>query len=122
MKHLFVWLHREDGSFRLVGELASTDPVTGGHFESEFEYSPQWLSDPVAFALDPGSLPLQAGRRFRAERLYPPLAVFDDALPDDWGRRLLAQALKLDGRSPSSPEMLACMQGRGTGALVMTIT
>lgn len=122
MKHLFVWIHRADGTFRLVGELASTDPVAGGRFESEFEYSPEWLADPVAFALDPVSLPLQPGRRFRAEQLHPPLAVFDDALPDDWGRRLLAQALKLEGRSPSPPEMLACMQGRGTGALVMTQT
>ncbi len=97
VKHLFVWVRRADGTFKPVGELATTDPVAaGGRFESEFEYSRDWIADPRAFALDPVSLPLQPpGRRFRAEQFHPPLSVFDDALPDDWGRRLLGQALKL---------------------------
>jgi serine/threonine-protein kinase HipA len=123
LKHFFVWLQREDGTFARVGELATTDPVTGGRFESEFEYAREWVSSPSAFSLDPASLPLQpAGRRFRAEQLTPPLSVFDDALPDDWGRRLLTQALKLEGRKPSPPEMLSRLRGQGTGALVFTET
>jgi serine/threonine-protein kinase HipA len=123
LKHLFVWLHREDGTFARVGELATTDPVAGGRFESEFEYAREWATNPSAFSLDPASLPLQpAGRRFRAEQFNPPLSVFDDALPDDWGRRLLTQALKLEGRKPSPPEMLVRLRGQGTGALVFTET
>jgi len=123
VKHLFVWVRRADGTFKPVGELATTDPVAGGRFESEFEYSRDWIADPRAFALDPVSLPLQPpGRRFRAEQFHPPLSVFDDALPDDWGRRLLGQALKLEGRTPSPAEMLLRMQGGGTGALVFTET
>lgn len=123
MKHLFVWLHREDGTFARVGELATTDPVAGGRFETEFEYAREWVSNPSAVSLDPASLPLQpAGRRFRAEQFNPPLAVFDDSLPDDWGRRLLTQALKLEGRKPSPPEMLVRLRGQGTGALVFTET
>jgi serine/threonine-protein kinase HipA len=66
-----------------------------------------------AFALDPVSLPLDASRRFRAEMLYPPLAVFDDALPDDWGRRLLAAAITADSGTPTLPEMLLRMRGGG---------
>jgi len=121
VKHLFVWVHREDGTFHLAGELAATDPVAGGRFESEFEYSREWSSAPHAFALDPESLPLQsAGRRFRADLFQPPLSVFDDALPDDWGRRLLTQALRLGGRTPSPADMLVHMRGGGTGALVFT--
>ena len=121
MKHLFVWVHRADGTFTLAGELATTDALAGGRFESEFEYAREWASDPTAFALDPVSLPFQPrGRRFRAEQFNPPLAVFDDALPDDWGRRLLTNALKLEGRAPSPSEMLLRMQGGGTGALVFT--
>src|SRR5262249_38417522 len=50
------------------------------------------------------------------------LAVFDDALPDDWGRRLLTQALKLEGRKPAPSEMLLKLRGQGTGALVFTET
>ena len=121
MKHLYVWVHRADGTFKLAGEFAATDSVPGGRFESEFEYTREWTADSTAFSLDPVSLPLQPpGRRFRADQLNPPLSVFDDALPDDWGRRLLAQALRLEGRTYSPPEMLIRMRGGGTGALVFT--
>ena len=121
MKRLFVWLRRESGVATLVGEIAATDAARGGRFESEFEYSRDWQREPAAFSLDPASLPLQpSGGRFRAEQFHPPLSVFDDALPDDWGRRLLAQALRLEGLSPSPAEMLVRMEGRGTGALLFT--
>jgi len=123
VKHLFVWLRREDGAFIRVGELATTDPLPGGRFESEFEYSREWQPERVGFSLDPASLPLRSsGVRFRAEQFQPPLSVFDDALPDDWGRRLLARALKLDGRGVSPAEMLLRMEGGGTGALMFTET
>ena len=123
MKHLVVWVRGEGATFKLAGELAATAPAVGGRFNSEFEYSREWATDPAAFSLDPASLPLRpAGRRFQAEQLNPPLSVFDDALPDDWGRRLLTQALKLAGRTPSPANMLLQMQGGGTGALVFTET
>src|SRR5690348_12873176 len=98
MKCLYVWVRRPDGTSRLAGELGTTEPTVGGRFESEFEYAAEWSKDPAAFPLDPVSLPLQPlGRRFRAEELQPPLSVFDDSLPDDWGRRLLAKSLSLEG-------------------------
>ncbi|HEY3851668.1 MAG TPA: type II toxin-antitoxin system HipA family toxin [Steroidobacteraceae bacterium] len=94
-----------------------------GRFESEFEYARAWVNEPGAFALDPVSLPLDTARRFRAEMLYPPLAVFDDALPDDWGRRLLAAAIAADDDGkPTLAEMLLRMRGGGTGALLFTAT
>ena len=123
MKRLYVWVRTMDGSLSLAGEIATTDPVSGGRFESEFEYAAQWVRDPAAFPLDPVSLPLQPlGQRFRAEQLYPPLAVIDDALPDDWGRRLLAKALTMEGRSTSPPDMLLALRAEGTGALLFTGT
>ncbi len=107
----------------MVGELATTAPDrNSGRFESEFEYARAWASHAGAFALDPVSLPLDAARRFRAEMLYPPLAVFDDALPDDWGRRLLSAAIIADGGTPTLPEMLLRMRGGGTGSLLFTAT
>jgi len=54
--------------------------------------------------------------------LYPPLAVFDDTLPDDWGRRLLAAAIAADAGKPTVSEMLLRMRGGGTGALLFTAT
>ncbi len=121
MKRLYVWVRRSDGTITLAGELATTDPRAGGRFESEFEYAASWARDPTGFPLDPISLPLQpSGRGFHAQQLEPPLAVFDDSLPDDWGRRLLAKALALEGRLSSLPEMLLALRGAGTGALVFT--
>ncbi len=123
IKHIFVWVRRPEGTIRLVGELATTAPDrNSGRFESEFEYTRAWVGEAGAFALDPVSLPLDAARRFSAEMLYPPLAVFDDALPDDWGRRLLALGVTADGGTPTLPEMLLRMRGGGTGALLFTAT
>jgi serine/threonine-protein kinase HipA len=123
IQHLFAWVRLPTGAIRMVGELATTAPDrNSGRFESEFEYARAWASDPRGFALDPVSLPLDSARRFRAEMLYPPLAVFDDALPDDWGRRLLAAAITADGGTPTLTEMLLRMRGGGTGALLFTAT
>ena len=123
IKRTFVWVRRTEGAIRLVGELATTAPErSSGRFESAFEYTRAWVSESGAFALDPVSLPLDAGRRFRAEMLYPLLAVLEDALPDDWGRRLLAAAIAADGGTPALPEMLLRMRGGGTGAPLFTAT
>jgi serine/threonine-protein kinase HipA len=123
IKHIYVWVQRADGAIHLVGELATTAPDrSSGRFESEFEYARAWVSESGTFALDPVSLPLETARRFRAEMLYPPLAVFEDALPDDWGRRLLAAAIAADQGTATLPEMLLRMRGGGTGALLFTAT
>jgi serine/threonine-protein kinase HipA len=123
IQHLFVWVRRADGAIHRVGELATTAPDrNSGRFESEFEYARAWVNEPRAFALDPVSLPLDSARRFRADLLYPPLAVFDDALPDDWGRRLLAAAIADEGGKPTLAEMLLRMRGAGTGAPLFTAT
>jgi serine/threonine-protein kinase HipA len=121
VKHLFVWMHRPDGTLKLAGELATTDPIAGGRFSAEFEYSRDWTTDPTALALDPVSLPLHPpGRRYQSEQFFPPLSVFEDALPDDWGRALLTRALRQEGRSPSLIEMLLRVRQAGTGALLFT--
>ncbi len=79
-----------DGQRLPVGELAFGQLTATGEAPSAFRYAPEWLNHAQAFAIDPESLPLREGD-FPASHLAPPLAVFDDALPDDWGRRLLAQ-------------------------------
>lgn len=124
MNRLFVWVRMPDGTIRRAGELATTTPVANsGRFESEFEYASDWSQGNPSFPLDPRSLPLKtANGRFNAELFNPPLSIFDDALPDDWGRRLLAAALKIEGRKSTPAEMLLRMRGGGTGALLFTET
>src|SRR5262245_40758002 len=96
MNRLFVWMRLPDATLRLVGELGTTEPnAYNGHFRSEFEYAPEWTESAGAFALDPESLPLStSSRRFGADLFHPPLSIFDDSLPDDWGRALLTALLR----------------------------
>jgi serine/threonine-protein kinase HipA len=122
MIRLNVWVRMPDGAVQLAGELAATDPDPNGQFASEFEYTREWLEDPRCFDLDPASLARARDRRFQAANFHPPLAVFDDALPDSWGRRLMAIAIKAEGRKPTPPELLRRMGADGLGALAFSET
>lgn len=63
-----------------------------------FRYSPEYLSLPQAFAIDPRQLPLAEGEKVFQCRGGAP-AFIDDYLPDAWGRRVLSKlALYRDGR------------------------
>lgn len=117
---LSVWLTLPDGEQVMVGDLACGDSDAAGAFASEFEYAPQWLADPRGFPLDPISLPLRRGR-FAANNLEPPLGVFDDALPDDWGRALIARERKLPRGQQGAPFLLremAAQHGPSIGSLL----
>jgi serine/threonine-protein kinase HipA len=119
---LNVWVQLPDGAVRLAGELAATDPRPNGQFDAEFEYAAEWLGYPGSFDLDPASLARSRSRRFGGVNFQPPLSVFDDALPDSWGRRLMAIAVKAEGRRPTSPELLRHMRANGLGALSFSET
>lgn len=120
MNRLHVWVRLPAGETRLAGELVASEPGPGGRFESEFEYAAQWTADSRAFDLDPASLARARGPRFQAVNFHPPLAVFEDALPDSWGQRLMAIAIKADGRKPTLPELLRRLGGNGLGALAFS--
>ena len=97
-----------------VGTLAQTPdgPVA-------FEYSDEWLAD--GFAISPFSLPLEK-RLFIAPMrpLEGLFGVFDDSLPDGWGRLLVDRMLKNHGVDPyavSPLARLAIVGQSGMGAL-----
>lgn len=106
-----------DGATRIAGDLVTTEPASSGRFESEFEYASEWSGDANAFDLDPASLSRSRGRRFQATNLHPPLGVFEDALPDAWGQRLMAIEIKAAGGKPTLPAILRRMGANGLGAL-----
>jgi serine/threonine-protein kinase HipA len=86
---LDVWLTDASGTHHRVGDLAFTDADQHGRYRSAFRYSDNWLAATDSrFPLDPANLPLSSDE-YQTDRLEPPLMVFSDALPDDWGRRLL---------------------------------
>lgn len=63
----------------------------GGLSQVGFRYRAEYLGAPGAFSIDPAQLPLRAGTvEFTCHRGACP-AFLDDYLPDDWGRKVLAQ-------------------------------
>jgi len=113
---LAVWVTLSDGDEAMVGELACGDPDAAGSFASEFEYAQTWLRHGQRFALDPLSMALRPGR-FVARNLEPPLAVFDDALPDDWGRALIVREGQLPRGGQGSPYLLGELARREGGTI-----
>ena len=98
----------------MAGTLAMGDPDANGRYPAEFRYDASWLNSKQRFALDPESLPLSGGT-FSGSNLNPPLGVFNDALPDRWGRALLLHGLPLSQRTDS---LLLSRRGRnGLGSI-----
>jgi serine/threonine-protein kinase HipA len=99
---------------RLVGRIALTPDNL-----CAFEYSGDWLKD--GFAISPFKLPLQKGV-FIARRtpFDGNFGVFNDSLPDGWGRLLIDRLLlknHLDPISVSTLTRLAIVGAAGMGAL-----
>jgi serine/threonine-protein kinase HipA len=113
---LDVWLTLAHGTRLQAGELAFTEADAQGRFASAFRYRPDYLFGPHAFALDPVALPL-GEQEFQTTQLNPPLLVFEDALPDVWGRRLLVLKHGLKRGQQGEPHLLRVLGGAGLGAL-----
>ncbi len=115
---LHVWVTLPGADRVHAGDIAFGDPDTHGRSESEFEYTDTWLRHPRGFDLDPESLRRESGRiLYRGTNLQPPLAVFEDSLPDDWGRRLLIFDRKLPRGAQGEPYLLRELGADALGAL-----
>lgn len=106
---LRVSLHGRD-----VGTLAETKDGL-----MAFEYAASWLQD--GFSISPLSLPLEKGVFVAKPRPFDgAFGVFDDSLPDGWGRLLVDRLLREQGIEPASvsPLMrLSIVGASGMGAL-----
>lgn len=112
MIHLHVWLRLPGGDVLLAGEIRVAEPDSrrGGLLRGEFRYDPAYPDHPSAFALDPFHLPLD-GQVYSADRPHAGIhGIFEDSLPDDWGRHLLVRRFRL-GRSDQSPPRLLALLG-----------
>lgn len=116
MIRLDVWLTLTDGQSIQCGELAFSDPDARGSYRAAYRYTPTYLAHPLAFPLDPVALPLER-TEWEAERLTAPLMIFEDALPDDWGRKLLIRRAKLPRAQQGQPYLLQALGNGGMGAL-----
>lgn len=116
MIRLDVWLTMPDGENVHCGDLAFSDPDVQGRYRSAFRYAPAYLVHPSAFPLDPVALPL-GNTEWETERLTPPLMAFEDALPDDWGRKLLVRRARLPRGKQNEPNLMQALGSGGMGAI-----
>jgi len=109
---LTVYLARAD--MRKIGRLASLDR------QILFEYDPEFLSSGIQ--ISPFRLPLRPGVMPGEAAVFDGLfGVFNDSLPDGWGRLLLDRAVERYGisRGQLTPlDRLAYVGQNGMGALV----
>ena len=114
---LTVWLTLPASEVVKAGELAIGDPDARGALDGQFRYTPEYLENSEAFLLDPLHLPLSADI-FDADRPHAGIhGVFEDSLPDDWGRRLLVRRYKLGRKDQRIPQLLRLLGNHGLGAL-----
>jgi serine/threonine-protein kinase HipA len=111
---LHVFYEPEHGKRTRVGRLAAR------RREILFEYDAQFLT--MGLEISPFKLPLRSGLVVGDPAIFQGLmGVFDDSLPDGWGRRLLDRRIAKEGLRPEvlGPlDRLAWVGTRGMGALV----
>ncbi len=118
MIRLDVWPTLPSGESIKAGALIIGDPdhVREG-LQGQFRYTPEYLEHPQAFPLDPLHLPLSI-ETFDADRPREGVhGVFEDSLPDDWGRRLMVRCHKLGRNAQRVPNFLRLLGNQGLGAL-----
>lgn len=111
MNRLDVRLRFGSGEDIPVGTLALLGRDVG------FQYADEFLSRDLE--ISPFRLPRQRGvQMFDRGGGMEMFGVFEDAMPDSWGRRLLdAHFQRLHGRKPTVLERLSCVGTRAMGAL-----
>lgn len=122
MNHLYVWLRPPRGTPIIVGELlvSAPDKQRGRRFQGEFRYAHGYLNREDAFALDPLHLPLGAEPMDSANPHAGIHPVFEDSLPDAWGRAILCKRYNIP-RQEQHPVYLLELLGSGAlGALAYT--
>ena len=118
MNRLRVWITLPTGETTALGELVFDDMRPNGTALTAFRYDANWLARKDGFPINPDSqtLPL-VPTEFQASNLGPPLQVLNDALPDDWGRRLIVAEQRLPRNQQGPFWIMRAVGGNGLGAL-----
>ncbi|MCK5165131.1 MAG: type II toxin-antitoxin system HipA family toxin [Desulfobacula sp.] len=116
MKQLEVWITFPNNETLLCGEIVTETPDFKGLTKGAFWYVQDYLDHPMAFPIDPVALPLK-NDEFQTQRPSGIHAVFEDALPDDWGIRLLIRKAGLGRREQTKIHLLEALGADGLGAL-----
>ena len=101
------------------GEKVGTLSLTPDNRLCAFEYDREWLAE--GFSVSPLELPLKPGLFIaKPKPFYGNFGIFEDSLPDGYGRHLLHRALMregIDDRKLTSIDRLSLVGNSGMGAL-----
>ncbi len=104
--------------FALFVDYCATQPITMGRLAYKnrriaFEYTAEFLE--LGFDLSPFKLPLKPGVQFATDGVFEGLfGVFNDSLPDGWGRLLIDRKLINQGIFPNNLTPLDRLKYVGT--------
>ena len=88
-------------------------------YQNAFEYDPDWIRN--GFSISPFSLPLERGVKIAGAVPFEGLfGVFNDSLPDGWGRLLTDRMLRKKGLDPEeigTLKRLSIVGSQGMGLL-----
>ena len=105
---------------RYHGAVVGTLSMTPDEKLCAFEYDKAWLAG--GFSISPLELPLRPGLFIaKPQPLYGNFGVFEDSLPDGYGRYLLHKTLQkegIDDRQLSALDRLSIVGSSGMGALI----
>ncbi len=118
--NLYVYAVFPDGEIIQVGRILSKNLNNYGRYEGFFRYSPSYLSHPNAYAVDPVHLPLVEKSFASANSELGLHEVFDDSLPDAWGRHILARRGGLERTRFTPAHLLSVLDGGGLGRFIFT--
>ncbi|MCD4741488.1 MAG: type II toxin-antitoxin system HipA family toxin [Desulfobacteraceae bacterium] len=116
MINLKIKITFPDNTSLFCGEIVTTKPDHRGAIQGAFRYTAEYLNHAQAFPLDPVNLPLSPDE-FEADRSTGVHSVFEDALPDAWGRQLLIKKANLQRNEQIVPKLLEVMGNSGLGSL-----
>ncbi len=117
--HLYVHAIMPDGGILKVGRILSKNLQSPGRLEGFFKYDPQFLDHPQAYPVDPVNLPLMHNKVFAANNPNTGIhSIFEDSLPDAWGRQILARQGHLELNRSRPAHLLSVLHNKGLGRLL----
>lgn len=113
--NLYVYAVFPDSEYVQAGRILSRNFEAPGNREGFFKYSAEYLSHPKAFALDPEHLPLD-DKVYSANNGETGVhAIFEDSLPDAWGRQILARKGGMEQTRYAPAHLLSIIRGGALG-------
>lgn len=103
-----VHIAGDSGNTAKVGEMVATGD------RCAFRYHKSFLESQNVFSIDPKNLDVKKGQHSTDRVLF---GVFEDSLPDGWGRKLMAARFKLSHAELSPHLLLRFLDEKSMGAL-----